>query len=87
MVKYFLPFILTACGVAPITPADAFELEVEPNQWDHVWNAIEYLKRQEREKKMTSPSDAINSALTEFEYGSDDPTESEELLQLSSNGD
>ena len=37
------------------------------------------------EKNATSPSDAINNALMEFNYGSNDPTESEELLQLPSN--
>ena len=37
------------------------------------------------EKNATLPSDAINNALMEFNYGSNDPTESEELLQLPSN--
>jgi len=36
------------------------------------------------EKQATRPSDAINKALTEFKYGSDDTTQSEELLQLPS---
>ena len=39
------------------------------------------------EKNATLPSDAINNALMEFNNGSNDPTESEELLQLPSNGD
>ena len=38
------------------------------------------------EKNATLPSDAINSALAEFKYGSNGSTESEELLQLPSNG-
>ena len=38
------------------------------------------------EKNATLPSDAINSALAEFNYGSNGSTESEELLQLPSNG-
>ena len=80
MVKYLLPFIF-------VSPVSAFELEVERGQWDHVWKAIEYIRTQEREKQMTSPTDAINSALTEFENGSNDPTESEELLQLPSDRD
>ena len=37
------------------------------------------------EKNATTPSDAINNALMQFNYGSNDPTESEELLQLPSN--
>ena len=39
------------------------------------------------EKNATLPSDAINNALAEFNYGSDGSAESEELLQLPSNGD
>ena len=39
------------------------------------------------EKTATKPGDAINSALAEFNYGSNGSTESEELLQLPSNGD
>jgi len=39
------------------------------------------------EKNATLPSDAINNALAEFNYGSNGSTESEELLQLPSNGD
>ena len=89
MIKYLaIPLILVGC-TAPVTdpPAHAFELEVEETHWDHVYRAIEYIKAGEREKKMTDPTDAINSALAEFNYGSNGSTESEELLQLPSNGD
>ena len=80
-------FFLTMCGTAPVTPpAGAFELEVEESHWDNVYRAIEYLKQGEREKNMTQPEDAINRALAEFNYGSNGSTESEELLQLPSNG-
>ena len=79
-------FFLTMCGTAPITddPAHAFELEIEESQWNHVYHAIEYIKRGQREKNMTDPSDSINKALAEFNNGSNDTTESEELLQLTS---
>ena len=79
-------FFLTMCGTAPITddPAHAFELEIEESQWNHVYHAIEYIKRGQREKTMTDPSDSINKALAEFNNGSNDTTESEELLQLPS---
>ena len=78
-------FFLTMCGTAPVTPpAGAFELEVEESQWNHVYDAIEYLKQGQREKTMTQPEDAINRALMEFEYGSNGSTKSQELLQLSS---
>ena len=78
-------FFLTMCGTAPITddPAHAFELEIEESQWNYVYDAIEYIKAGEREKKMTDPSDAINSALEQFwevQDGSEGSTEQEELL-------
>ena len=81
-------FFLTMCGTAPVTPpAGAFELEVDEDHWNNVYRAIEYIKRGQREKNMTPPEDAINRALMEFEYGSNGSTESQELLQLSSDGD
>ena len=78
-------FFLTMCGTAPITddPAHAFELEIEESQWNNVYDAIEYIKQGQRERKMTDPSDAINSALDDFmeaQYGSDGSTEQEKLL-------
>ena len=80
-------FFLTMCGTAPVTPpAGAFELVVEESHWDKVYHAIEYIKKGQREKNMTQPEDAINKALMEFEYGSNGSTESEELLQLPSDG-
>ena len=80
-------FFLTMCGTAPVTPpAGAFELEIEESHWDKVYHAIEYIKRGQREKNMTQPDDAINRALMEFENGSNGSTESQELLQLSSDG-
>ena len=45
------------------------------------------VRRTQIEKNATLPSDAINNALAEFNYGSNGSTESEELLQLPSNGD
>ena len=89
MIKYLaLPLILVGC-TAPVTdpPAHAFELEIEESHWDNVYRAIEYIKQGEREKKMTDPTDAINSALAEFNNGSNGTSKSEELLQLPSNGD
>ena len=80
-------FFLTMCGTAPVTPpAGAFELEVDEDHWNNVYKAIEYIKTNEREKNMTDPEDAINKALAEFNYGNNGSTESEELLQLPSNG-
>ena len=77
-------FFLTMCAPAPVTPpAGAFELEIEESQWHHVYDAIEYIKQGQRERKMKDPSDAINSALDDFmeaQYGSDGSTEQEKLL-------
>ena len=83
-----LPLILVGC-TAPVTdpPAHAFELEIEERHWNNVYRAIEYIKQGEREKKMTDPSISINKALMEFNNGSNDSTEQEELLQLPSDGD
>ena len=80
-------FFLTMCGTAPVTPpAGAFELEVDEDHWNNVYRSIEYIKANEREKNMTDPEDAINKALMEFENGSNGSTESQKLLQLSSDG-
>ena len=43
-------------------------------------------RREKIEKNATTPTDAINKALMEFEYGSNGSTESQEFLQLSSDG-
>ena len=89
MIKYLaIPLILVGC-TAPVTdpPAHAFELEIEESQWNYVYDAIEYIKTGQREKKMTDPTDVINKALMEFKYGSDGSTQQKELLQLPSDGD
>ena len=79
-------FFTTMCGEAPVTPpAGAFEVEEEL-----IWKAIEYANNYKLQTTKTDPSDAINSALDNFwedSYGSNGSTESEELLQLSSDGD
>ena len=54
--------------------------------YQHMINAMRNWKS---EQERTPVEDSINNALAEMEwnYGSDDPTESEELLQLPSDGD
>ena len=54
--------------------------------YQHMINAMRDWKS---EQERTPAEDSINSALAEMEwnYGSDDPTESKELLQLPSDGD
>ena len=58
----------------------------------HHWQSIQMMfqrnmRKGQIEKTATKPRDAINNALAEFNYGSNGSTESEELLQLPSNGD
>ena len=48
---------------------------------------IEKVRNHESEINRISIEDMLNNTLMEYEYGSNDPTEQEELLQLSSNGD
>ena len=50
---------------------------------------IQKVREHEARKTRTDPEDSINNALANLEnfYGSDDPTEQEELLQLPSNQD
>ena len=48
---------------------------------------IEKVRNHESEINRMSVEEMLNNTLMEYNYGSDDTTESEELLQLSSNGD
>ena len=57
----------------------------------HHWQSIQMMfqrnvRKGQIERTATKPDDAINNALAEFNYGSNGSTESEELLQLPSNG-
>ena len=81
-------FFLTMCGTAPVTPPANAGIPQE--DMDFIMKALEYAKEYDVLQNRTEPDDAINSALDNFwedNYGSNDPTESEELLQLSSDGD
>ena len=58
-----------------------------PHHWQSIQLMFQRNKRKgEIEKNATTPNDAINRALMEFDYGSNGSTESQELLQLSSDG-
>ena len=60
----------------------------DPYHWNTLHGVyIDNLRKSRIEQTATKPSDAINSALAEYNYGSNDTTEQEELLQLQSNGD
>ena len=75
----------------PLIPIDEARGEInirDPYHWQSIQMMFQRKMRMgEIEKNATNPGDAINSALAEFNYGSNGSTESEELLQLPSNGD
>ena len=48
---------------------------------------IEKIRDHESRKVRTPVEEMINNTLTDYEYGSNDPTEQEELLQLQGNRD
>ena len=59
----------------------------EPMHWHSINQMFIRNQRRKRiEENATTPTDAINKALMEFEYGSNGSTESQELLQLPSDG-
>ena len=93
-------FFLSMCGTAPITdppahanvlPRDQIRGEIDITSPEHIQTLqmlfIRNMRKSKIEENMTLPTDAINNALAEFNYGSNGSTESEELLQLPSNGD
>ena len=88
MIKYLtIPLILVGC-TAPVTDPPAHAIPQE--HMETIWEALEYVKEYDILQNRTEPDDAINNALSDFweeENGSDGATESEELLQLSSDGD
>ena len=57
--------------------------------WPTAGEMIEAIRNEEAKKNRTSIDEMLNSALEDMEidYGSDDPTEQEELLQLQSDKD
>ena len=57
--------------------------------WPTAGEMIEAIRDEEARQTRTQPEDSINKALEdmEFDYGSDDPTKQEVLLQLPSDGD
>ena len=59
-----------------------------PMHWHQMQTMFQRNARRDQiEQTATKPSDAINSALAEYNYGSYDTTEQEKLLQLQSHRD
>ena len=75
----------------PIIPKEELRGEINiynPMHWHQMQTMFQRnARRNQIEQTATKPSDAINSALAEYNYGSNDTTEQEELLQLQSHGD
>ena len=75
------------------SPAKAWEIEKQqpyegmlPDNTQVLNTWIQNMKQWELEQTIRDPEFDINNALAEFNYGSNGSTESEELLQLPSNG-
>ena len=72
----------------PLLPKTEIRGEIdiyEPMHWHSINQMfIRNARRKRIEENATTPTDAINKALMEFENGSNGSTESQELLQLSS---
>ena len=75
----------------PLIPKEELRGEIDiydPMHWHQMQTMFQRnARRNQIEQTATKPSDAINSALAEFNYGSNDTTEQEELLQLQSHRD
>ena len=65
--------------------AGYFAPKVDASSLANEW--IQDIRDWEAEKNRTSIEEMLNRSLTEFDYGSNDPTEQEELLQLPSDKD
>ena len=69
--------------------AGYFAPKAEAHHWPTAGDWIQDLREWESSKERMSIDDMLNNALADMEwnYGSDDPAEQEELLQLPSDGD
>ena len=60
------------------------------NNWetvnDFAWTLIDKMEKDAAEADRVPIDEMLNSALLEYEYGSNDPTEQKVLLQFPSNG-
>jgi len=75
----------------PLIPKQELRGEIDiydPMHWHQMQTMFQRnARRNQIERTATKPSDAINNAIAEFNYGSNDTTEQEELLQLQGNRD
>ena len=79
------------CNPKPLIPKEELRGEVDiynPMHWHQMQTMFQRNSRRNQiEQTATKPSDAINSALAEYNYGSNDTTKQKELLQLQSHRD
>ena len=91
MIKKIILLSIILGGCTPPDPPAYARGEIDIWSNSGLWQLHHMYQRSERRKhleaNMTPPSDSINKALMEFNYGSNDTTQSEELLQLPSNED
>ena len=75
----------------PLIPKPEIRGEIDiynPMHWHQMQTMFQRnAHRNQIEQTATKPSDAINSALAEYNYGSNDTTKQKELLQLQSHRD
>ena len=74
----------TVVGAGYFAPKADAALVPSPNEW------VQDIRNWKNEQNRTPVDEMLNNSLLEYEemeHGCDDPTEQEELLQLSSDGD
>ena len=81
--SWLLPIIITACGTAPVTPP-AGALDVDNDALEKIMLYAHGYRTTVRNPDVDA---MLNNALLEFNHGSNDPTKSQELLQLQSDRD
>ena len=82
MIKIYITVIIGAVAWCATAKADLMQ-----DYHTLVYFAKENVEHARREKKLETLDEDIYSAILEYYNGSDDTTESEELLQLPSDGD
>ena len=81
--------VLAVIGAGYFSPKAEAHMGHDVPTWPTAGEWIQKVREYEARQNRTSVEDSINNALADLEidYGSDDPTEQEELLQFSGNGD
>ena len=95
MIGILIPLLLLI--PTPIKADEAIDPIYGPRQefgnpiidWDpdQMGEWVQKMREWKSEQTREPVEDLLNSAIAEFKYGSDDPTEQEELLQFPSDGD